>query len=102
MLAGIDSSVCDCQCRACKAYNVGGDEVLSLAEVARIVCAAKGSTAGYVVREYPADRKKIDIGDYYSDYGLFERGTGWRPRVPFAEGVARTVAYFADSLERYL
>ena len=85
-----------------KAYNVGGDEVLSLAEVARIVCAAKGSTAGYVVREYPADRKKIDIGDYYSDYGLFERGTGWRPRVPFAEGVARTVAYFADSLERYL
>lgn len=82
-------------------FNIGGHQVMSLRETADILCAAWPG-ARYEIREYPAERKKIDIGDYYSDYGLFHRRTGWSPRVDFAEGVARTLAYYADELPFYL
>jgi nucleoside-diphosphate-sugar epimerase len=82
-------------------YNVGGHEVLSLAETADIVREVLPS-ASYLLREYPADRKKIDIGDYYTDYSLIRARTGWQPRVSFREGVERTLAYYADTLTRYL
>lgn len=84
-----------------KTYNVGGDEVLSLTETAETLCAAYPG-ASFSVRTFPEDRKKIDIGDYYSDYTLLRTETGWRPKVSFAEGVRESLAYFSRHLAEYL
>lgn len=82
-------------------YNIGSDEILSLRESAEIICDAwPGAT--FDVKEFPADRKKIDIGDYYSDYGLFNAHTGWRPAVPFRTGVEKSLAYCAENLSFYI
>ncbi len=87
----------DCDGRT---FNVGGGEILSLRETAEIVAAA--ADAAYAVREYPAERKKIDIGDYYSDASAFAAATGWTPTVDFAEGVRRTLDYYRHHLADYL
>ena len=48
-----------------RVYNLGGNSVVSLRELAATLIAVhKGGS--YVLREFPAERKKIDIGDYYS------------------------------------
>lgn len=82
-------------------YNVGSDEVLSLEDVARRLNGIRAG-GGYKICEYPANRKAIDIGDYYSDFSLFAGRTGWRPKVPFLEGLGRTMAFFDANLDHYL
>jgi UDP-glucose 4-epimerase len=82
-------------------YNLGGAEVVSLRQLADLLVAAHGSGT-YRLCPYPADRKAIDIGDYYADFGLIRGELGWEPRVPLVEGIARTLAFYREHLDRYL
>ena len=50
-----------------KVYNVGGDERVSLADLARLLVELNGG-GEWVLTPYPADRRPIDIGDYYADF----------------------------------
>jgi nucleoside-diphosphate-sugar epimerase len=84
-----------------KTYNVGGGEILSLRESADIVAASLPG-GRYTVKTFPAERKKIDIGDYYSDSSLLAAATGWSPATPFREGVAKTLAYYRDTFSHYV
>jgi UDP-glucose 4-epimerase len=54
------------------------------------------------VKQFPADRRKIDIGDFYSDCGLIERELGWKPRTTIRQALAKTVAYYRKELPNYL
>jgi UDP-glucose 4-epimerase len=84
-----------------RAFNVGGEEVLSLRELADALIEANGG-GRYEVREFPAERKRIDIGDYYAADALFRSVTGWQARTPIREGLARSLAFFRENLQRYL
>ena len=84
-----------------KVYNLGGDKVVNLRELADMLVEAHG-LGSYVLREFPAERKKIDMGDYYSDDARIREELHWQPTVPLAEGLRRTLAYFAPRLEHYL
>jgi dTDP-glucose 4,6-dehydratase/UDP-glucose 4-epimerase len=50
-----------------KVYNLGSAEVVSLAELARLMVELAGEGRFELVA-FPPDRKAIDIGDYYGDY----------------------------------
>ncbi len=82
-------------------FNLGGDCVVSLKELADMLVEINGGGA-YQVRPFPPDRKCIDIGDYYSDDSAIRSALGWRPAVPLREGLARTLAYYREHLSRYL
>lgn len=83
-----------------KIYNLGSHEVVNLKDLAGMMTAlADGSTSELV--PFPADRKAIDIGDYYSDYTLIESELGWTPKVALADGLARTVAYYREHWPHY-
>lgn len=82
-------------------YNLGGSGRISLRELADLVVTAAGC-GRYVVKRFPADRKKIDIGDYYADDRRARRELGWRPRTDIAAAVARTVEFFRAELPHYL
>ncbi|EPR41732.1 NAD-dependent epimerase/dehydratase [Desulfovibrio sp. X2] len=84
-----------------RVYNLGGDRVVSLRELAELLIKAAGE-GEFVVREFPAERKKIDIGDYYSDDARIRSELGWEPRVSLEEGLSRTVAYYREHLADYL
>lgn len=82
-------------------YNLGGSPAVSLRELADLVIAANGS-GRYTVREFPADRAKIDIGSYVADDSAFRAATGWAPKVALADGLARTLDWFRPRLSLYL
>jgi UDP-glucose 4-epimerase len=84
-----------------RAFNVGGEEVVSLKTLAETLVRTNGG-GEYAVREFPAERKRIDIGDYYAADALFRETTGWSASVPLAAGLATSLAFFRANLERYL
>ena len=84
-----------------KVFNLGSDEVVSLKELAdKVVSYHQG--ASYVVKRFPEDRKKIDIGDYYSDFARIRHELGWRPRTPLHQALGRTIAYYKEYIGAYL
>ncbi len=84
-----------------RVFNLGGRERVSLAELARLMVEANGG-GEYAVREFPAERKKIDIGDYYADWSLIRDTLGWTPRTALPVALRRTLAYYRKELRHYL
>jgi len=84
-----------------RVFNLGGEERVSLDELAALLIEVNGG-GEFVRREFPADRKKIDIGDYYSDDTLIRSELGWRPRLTLCEGFRHTLAYYREHLPKYL
>ncbi|MCU1283544.1 MAG: NAD-dependent epimerase/dehydratase [bacterium] len=84
-----------------KVYNLGGKEVISLKALGDALIAANGS-GKYVIREFPEERKKIDIGDYYSDFTMIKNELGWEPKVDLTSGLAKTLAFYRAQLAQYL
>lgn len=82
-------------------FNLGGDRVISLKELADLVIVANGG-GSYVIKTFPPERKKIDIGDYYATDATFREATGWRPRVPLDEALLRSIVFYREHLPRYL
>lgn len=84
-----------------KVFNLGSREVVSLRQVADLLVSASGQGA-YELREFPQERRKIDIGDYYSDYTLAQSTFDWQPRIGLADGLSRTLEYFRIHGAHYL
>ena len=84
-----------------RVYNLGGDVVVSLRELAETLISVFGG-GEFVLKEFPVERKKIDIGDYYSKDSRIRNELGWKPAISLAEGLKRTLAYFAPRLAHYL
>ena len=84
-----------------RVFNLAGDTVVSLKDLAAMLIAI-GGRGRMTVKEFPDDRRRIDIGDYYADASLIREVLGWEPRVPLREGLARTVAFYEENLPHYL
>jgi UDP-glucose 4-epimerase len=84
------------QCAPARVYNIGVPAALSVAEMARILCAAGGAAARY--RPFPETLKRINTGRYYSDCRPVKRELKWTPQMPFSRCVASTLAYFRHNL----
>jgi UDP-glucose 4-epimerase len=82
-------------------FNLGGDPPVSLKQLADLLIEVNGA-GEYVLRPYPAERKRIDIGDYYADSSRIQRALGWTQRVNLREGLSRTLDYYRSHLNRYL
>ena len=82
-------------------YNLGGDRAISLKDLADLLVKVNGAGA-YTVRPYPADRKSIDIGDYYADFSRIKSVLGWEPKVSLQDGLARTLLFYKEHLGRYI
>jgi UDP-glucose 4-epimerase len=82
-------------------FNVGGDQHVSLRELADMVVKVAGF-GEYSMKSYPADRKRIDVGDYYADYSRLEAVVGWRPQIAVAEGLTHTIDFYRKYLENYV
>ena len=52
--------------------------------------------------EFPVERKKIDIGDYYSDYSLASKLLGWDPCTSLDEGLQKTICYYKENISYYI
>jgi UDP-glucose 4-epimerase len=82
-------------------FNVGGCDPVSLKDVADILVGLNGG-GSYSFRTYPAERRKIDIGDYYTNDLLFRSLTNWAPSVELREGLRRTLEFYRANIDRYV
>ncbi len=82
-----------------KTYNLGAREIYSLLD---FVAALKEHVDfEFKITPFPDEHKAIDIGDYYSDFSLFNSITGWEPKIGLDEGLKRTVKYFTPRIALY-
>ena len=84
-----------------KCYNLGGTQSGSLQTLAEMLVQANGG-GELVIKAFPADRKRIDIGDYYSDDQLIRDDLGWQPKVSLEQALQRTLAYYRQHIKNYL
>lgn len=75
-------------------FNLGSVDVIGLRALAEKLIALHGSGTFDIV-PFPEDRKAIDIGDYYSDFGKIRSALGWVPKVGLDAGLSRTLDYYS-------
>ncbi len=83
-----------------RVFNVGAPAPVTLVELADRLVAANGG-GSYRVVPFPAERKAIDIGDFYADGAKIEAALGWRATTPLEQGLARTLDYYREHGDRY-
>jgi len=84
-----------------KIFNLGGERVISLKQLAELLVQVNGGGA-YHVLPYPPDRKPIDVGDYYADFELIKSTLGWEPKIPLPQALELTLAFYRLHLAEYL
>ena len=82
-------------------FNLGSEEVINLKELAKLLIDVNGG-GELTIREFPEDRKKIDIGDYYSDFSFIKAKLGWEPRTLLKNGLEKTISFYKDNYRTYL
>ncbi|WP_078854998.1 NAD-dependent epimerase/dehydratase family protein [Streptomyces sp. NRRL F-5135] len=77
--------------RSVRPVNIGGTDEVSVLQIARRVLELTGSRSPIHFVERPVD----DPGRRRPDTTLARELLGWEPRVPWEEGLKRTIAHFA-------
>jgi UDP-glucose 4-epimerase len=82
-------------------FNVGGDAPISHRDLVQLLVGIAGRGSVRFVA-WPADKKRIDIGSFYSDSKKFRNATGWTPAVGLEDGLRRTLAFYREHLHAYV
>jgi UDP-glucose 4-epimerase len=82
-------------------FNLGGPVIINLKDLAALLVEVNGQ-GDYIVREFPAERKQIDIGDYYSDFTLIRAFLGWEPKIPLKDALQKILDYYRANLKYYI
>jgi dTDP-glucose 4,6-dehydratase len=77
-------------------YNVGSGDERSIEDIADAVLDALGKPRS--LKSYVEDRPGHDRR-YLLDHTKIEQELGWHPRVPFGDGLAATVRWYAEHRE---
>jgi UDP-glucose 4-epimerase len=83
-------------------FNLGGEAPVALIDLAKMLVEIAGRGGAYRLVPFPAERKKIDIGDFYADTTKIRTTLGWQPRVRLRDGLARTIDYYREHAGHYL
>ena len=78
-----------------KVYNLGGEGTSSLLDLAGIVTEEAGAGSVRLI-PFPADRKSIDIGDFYADFSADRARPRLAPEVDGARGLRRTLDFYRE------
>ena len=82
-------------------FNLGGPPPVTLQRLAELLVELNRGGC-FIVRAFPAERTKIDIGNFYADDRRIGRKLGWRPRTDLRSTLAQTLAYYRRELRHYV
>src|SRR5436190_13466750 len=90
-------------CTSCdgEVFNVGGLEPIAHRDLTELLIAVAGTGRVRYV-PWPDEKKRIDIGSFYSDSSKFSRTTSWRPSIGLREGFRRTIEYYRAHMPQYV
>ncbi|HEY6328546.1 MAG TPA: NAD-dependent epimerase/dehydratase family protein, partial [Blastocatellia bacterium] len=81
-------------------YNLGGDPVSLKKLVELMIEINRGGSFRLV--PFPADKKRIDVGDFQGEYSKIKAAIGWRPKTSLYEGLERTLSFYRENITEYL
>jgi UDP-glucose 4-epimerase len=81
-------------------FNVGGGPPVNLCALAELLVLTNGG-GKFVVKKFPADRRKIDIGDFYADDRKLRSALAWCPRTSLRVALERTLVFYRKELPHY-
>jgi nucleoside-diphosphate-sugar epimerase len=84
-----------------KIYNLGASPSINLTDLAELLVDLRPA-GQYVIKTFPADRKRIDIGDYYADFRKIMSELDWSPKVGLRDGLKETIVFYERYLPHYL
>jgi UDP-glucose 4-epimerase len=82
-------------------FNLGSSEVISLKNLAELLKKIN-QNGKYIEMSFPEHRKKIDIGNYYSDFDKISKALNWNPKIGLEVGLKKTLEFFDVNGEFYL
>jgi len=82
-------------------FNVGGREPIAHRDLVKMLIEEAGAGSARFV-EWPEEKRRIDIGSFYSDSAKFTTATGWTPGVGLREGFRQTLAFYRAHFEKYV
>jgi UDP-glucose 4-epimerase len=82
-------------------FNLGGKGKISLAALAGLLIKINGK-GKFAVKQFPKERKRIDISDFYADYQLIHDKLGWEPKTGIAAALGKTLGYYKKNLKEYV
>lgn len=84
-----------------RTFNIGASRPVSLGYIAEVLVAqCPGLTI--TTLPFPQDRKRIDIGSYYSDPALSRDVLGWEAHTPLKDGLHATLQFYREHLPQYI
>ena len=81
--------------------NVGGGEPIAHRALVEMLVHIAGS-GRYRFVEWPAEKKAIDIGDFYSDSTRIRQLLGWTPVTALADGLKTTIEFYRTHFDKYV
>jgi len=81
-------------------FNLGADDPINLQDTAKLMIEISDK-ASYELVPFPADRKAIDIGDYYANYKKINSKLGWQPKIKFKDGLKITINFYNKFQKNY-
>lgn len=81
-------------------FNLGSQEKVSLIELAQMMVELNGS-GKLRIMQFPEQRSKIDIGDYYSSHEKISSLTGWEPKRKLTQTLQNTLTFYKKNLALY-
>lgn len=82
-------------------FNVGGREPITHRDLVAMLIEEAGAGSTRLV-EWPEEKRRIDIGSFYSNSAKFTATTGWAPAVGLREGIRRTLAFYRTHFDQYV
>lgn len=80
--------------------NLGGQAPISLLELAQLIVEIAGQGSVRLI-PWPDERRRIDVGDVYSSYGLIQRTLSWQPQTPLRAGLEQMIRYYQEHGHKY-
>lgn len=81
-------------------FNLGSGKPINVFEVAKLVISLIGS-GDYKFVDFPEDKRKIEVGNYYADFLKAKMILGWQPNVNLEDGLKRTINFYERYRDRY-
>jgi UDP-glucose 4-epimerase len=82
-------------------FNVGGERPIAHRELTTLLIDIAGTGRVEYV-EWPAEKKAIDIGNFYADSSKFKYTTGWASTVHLREGLRQTIDFYREHWHHYV
>ena len=83
-----------------KIFFVVANNHYSVLQIAKKICEIMGGKVSLI--DWPANRKKIEIGDSILNNNKFRSLTKWSPKINLKSGLELTKSYYLDKLDSYI